>query len=338
MRDPDKGRFMDAVAHVQCEEIPFFESDPDITLVNAILGKDFPLSLHAYELPTPDYVELNRRMGNDMIYFAHIWRLGRKEKTDEDGRIHYVDGMMKTADSLRDIRYPDLSLVERRLNGLLECIEGLGFGIVCSTQSAPMVVATAMGYQDYWLATLDRAGFVHEFTRTIQDWCMTELELLMQYPIDVVKTASGFVTKTGPMCSPEMLEEFETPCVRECMEAAKAGGLPVYFHIDGNVTGMLDSIVEMGVDILNPVEPCDGAQDIYRIKEEYGDRLALCGNIDVAGVLLRGSPEDVERDVREHIAGLARGGGYIVASSHDIHHLIPVENFFAMRDATHGYR
>jgi hypothetical protein len=336
MREPDKKRFMDAVAHVEAREIAFFECDPDITLVNAILGKDFPLSLHAYELPIPDYVELNRRMGNDMIYFAHIWRLGRKEKIDEAGRIHYVDGMMKTAASLKDVWYPDLGLLERRLCELCERIEGTDFGVVCSTQSAPLVVATAMGYQDYWLATLDRPGFVHGFTRTIQDWCIREAELLMQYPIDVLKIGSGFVTKTGPMCSPEMLEEFETRYLRECIDAAKARGLPVYFHMDGNVTGMLDKIIEMGVDVLNPLEPCDGAQDIYRIKEQYGGRLALCGNIDVNGVLLRGSPEEVKRDVREHVARLAQGGGYIVASSHDIHQMIPIENFFAMRDAAHG--
>ena len=140
------------------------------------------------------------------------------------------------------------------------------------------------------------------------------------------------------MCSPDMLEEFETRYVRQGIEAARARGLPVCFHIDGNVTSMLDDIVEMGVDILNPIEPCDGAQDIYRIKERCGDRLALCGDIDVNGVLYRGSPADVERDVREHIAGLARGGGYIVASSHDLHQLIPIENFYAMRDATHDYR
>ena len=60
--------------------------------------------------------------------------------------------------------------------------------------------------------------------------------------------------------------------------------------------------------------------------------------IDVDGVLLNGTTEDVKRDVEEHIEKLAVGGGYVVSSSHDLHQLIPLENFYAMRDAVHNYQ
>ncbi|NWG14341.1 MAG: hypothetical protein HXY20_12495 [Acidobacteria bacterium] len=338
MRNPDKRRFLDAVRHVESEEIALFECDPDISQVNKILGKSFPLSLHAYDLPIPDYVELNCRMGNDMIYFYHVWRLGRKEKEDSSGRIHYIDGTMKTPDSLGEIWYPDLDQVRARLEELLNRIGGSGFGVVCGTQSASFTAATAMGIQDYWYQTIDNPGFVHEFQKRLHEYCIREQEVLMQYPIDVIKIGSGFVTKTGPMCSRQMLEEFETAYLREQSRAAVAEGLPVYFHIDGNITGMIPDILEMGVSIVNPVEPCSGRQDIYRIKELWGRKLALCGNIDVDGVLLNGTPAEVRLDVEEHIDRLAPGGGYVVASSHDIHQLIPLENFYAMRDAVHEHR
>jgi uroporphyrinogen decarboxylase len=338
MRDPDKRRFLNAVNHVESEEIAFYECDPDISQVNKILGKNFPLSLHAYELPIPDYVELNRRMGNDMIYFSHIWRLGRKQMEDEEGRLHYVDGTMKTQDSLKDIWRPNLDHLEARLEELLNLIDGSGFGVVCGIQSASFTVSTAIGIQDYWYNTVDNPGFIHEFQKRLHEYCMREQERFMQYPIDAIKIGSGFVTKTGPMCSPGMLEEFQTAYLREESLAAVAKGLPVYCHIDGNITGIIPGILDMGVRIINPIEPCSGRQDIYEIKRLWGQRLALCGNIDIDGVLLNGTPAEVKQDVQEHIDRLAVGGGYVVASSHDIHQLIPLANFYAMRDAVHEYR
>ena len=78
--------------------------------------------------------------------------------------------------------------------------------------------------------------------------------------------------------------------------------------------------------------------DIYEIKRIHGVRMALHGNIDVAGVLAAGTPGDVAADTVEHMRRLASGGGYIVGSSHDLGVNIPLENFCAMRDAVHGYR
>jgi uroporphyrinogen decarboxylase len=164
------------------------------------------------------------------------------------------------------------------------------------------------------------------------------MEMAMGYPVDVVKIGSGLITNIGPMLSPGTMEEFEFSLLREQAELVKERKLPLFFHVDGKVTPLIPQFLEMGVDILNPIDPCSGLQDIYEIKELYGDRLTLCGNIDIDNVLLKGSPEDVAEDVRAHIDRLARGGGYIVASSHNLHELIPVENFYAMRDTVHNYK
>ena len=338
MRPPDKNRIFHGVRHIESDEIPFLESDPDILLVNQILGKDFPLRLHAFELPVPDYVELSRRMGNDMIYVADIWRLGRNELTDEQGRIHYVDGTMKTPQSLNDIGYPDLDLTRKRLEELLAAVEGTGFGISCNNRTAPTVVRSAIGYEDYWIALINNPRFVLDFQRIIDEQCLRELEMLLEYDIDMIHLASGVGSKSGSMCSPDMLEEFEYPFLRQQINRVKEAGKIVHFHIDGNVTDLIPDLINMGVDVLHPLEPCGGAQDIYETKQQYGSRITLHGNIDVAGILLKGNPEQVQLDVHQHIDALARGGGYIVGSSHDLHADVPIENFYAMRDAAHSYR
>ena len=93
----------------------------------------------------------------------------------------------------------------------------------------------------------------------------------------------------------------------------------------------------VGMDILNPIDPSAEGQDIYELKDIYGRKITFCGNINIDGVLLTGDPEDVKTDVQNHMEKLAVGGGYIVASSHDLHQLIPIDNIYAMRDAVHDY-
>ena len=330
-RDPDKRRFLDAARHIETAEIPLFEIGPDMALAWQILGKDLPMDRLVNDLPIPDYVELNRRMGNDMIYFAHVWRLGRVQRQDAEGRLHYIDGRMKRPEDLADIWYPDLDLLKRRLEALLNAVEGTGMGVVCSTQPAPFIVATAMGYQDFWVNAKQRPEFVEAFTRIIQAWRLRDLDAYLRFPVEVIKIGSAFVTKTGLMCSPAMLERLEAAILPPDVHVFE--GRLVFHHIDGNIARMIPDFIAMGIDILNPIEPCAGLQDIYAIKAQYGDRIALCGNIDIDGVLMHGSREEIIRDVQEHLDRLGGGGGYICASSHDLHPLIPLENFYAMRDA-----
>ena len=338
MRTPDKNRILRAVRHLENAEIPLLEITPDIAIANQILGREFPLSRQAYELPVPDYVELNLRMGNDLLYFADIWRLGRKEMTDAEGRIHYIDGVMKTPDTLADIWFPDLDAIERRLEETLSAIEGTGLGMMCAARHAPSAVSVMVGIQDYWIGLIDQPEFIHEFQRLIQEYCQHELELFARYPVDAIMLGLNIGMKSGPMCSPEMLEEFHYPALREMIDIARSHDLAAWVHVDGDAAKMIPAFIDMQADVLHPLEPCGGAQDIYAVKQRCGEHLALHGNIDVAGVLAHGTPEEVREDTVAHMEQLGVGGGYIVGSSHDLNATIPVENFFAMRDAVHDFR
>ncbi|MDP6523999.1 MAG: uroporphyrinogen decarboxylase family protein [Kiritimatiellia bacterium] len=338
MRLPDKRRFINAVNHIEQAEIPLFELEADMAIVRQMMGQDYDMALHSFELPIADVVEWNRRMGNDMVYFGHVWHLGRKEQTDADGRVHYVDGMMKERSSLEDITYPEMDVLRRRLDELFAALDGTGFGVCHGAQTAGFTVPTAIGYGDFCMQTITDPEFILDFQKRVHDYCMREMEMILEYPVDVIKIASGLITTTGSMISPEMMDQFEFPYIADLANLIKSRDRLVLFHVDGDVTPHIPRFLEMGADILNPIDPSSGAEKIYEIKAAYGDLLALCGNIDIDGVLLKGTPEDVRADVHEHIERLAAGGGYIVASSHDLHQLLPVENVYAMRDAVHSFR
>jgi len=95
---------------------------------------------------------------------------------------------------------------------------------------------------------------------------------------------------------------------------------------------VLPDVVECGFAAIQPVEP--KAMDIVEVKRRYGKHLCLIGNIDLGGSLVRGTPEQVEAEVRQRIRELAPGGGYMVGSSNSITNYVPLDNFRAMIEAT----
>ena len=338
IRKPNKQRIFDAINHVETGEIPILEIDPDMSLVNQILKKKLPMHLHSFELEVEDNIELNKRMGNDLTFFSHVWRVGRKEFSDDDGRIHYIDGTIKTREQLKDVWFPSLDKLEKRLEDHCKKVDGTGMGILCKAQTPAFTTMSAMGYSDFLLNTIMDPDFTYDFINMIHEYCMKELEVFLKYPIDIVQVSSGLVTNTGPMVSYKDLEPLEFKFIEEEMQLVKSMGKKVHFHIDGRVDDMIPRFLEMGTDILNPIDLCAGNQDVFAIKEKYGSQITISGNIDIEAVLKDGTPEQVKENVTMHIDKLKKGGGYIVSSCHNLHELVPVENFYAMRDTVLNYK
>ncbi|MCX6994185.1 MAG: hypothetical protein NT011_13730 [Kiritimatiellaeota bacterium] len=337
MRKPNKNRYLNAIRHMETKEICFQEDEVETSVASKILGRPLPM-VRPYELPVKDYVELNLRYGNDMVFLNNVWELGRKNIIDSQGRKQYVDGTMKTPEDLKQIKFPDLGAIKKSIEELLAGIEGTGLGLKYTANQTPFIVTTAIGYQDYYMDLIVNPAFIHEFQKRVNDFCLRELELALSYPIDVAQVSAIFFSKNGPLFCREMIEEFEYPSLRQRVKLIKDKGLPVSVHADGYFMDFIPDFIKMGIDVINPVEPCDGNQDIYKIKAMYGNKIALHGNIDLAGVLAYGTPQEVEKDVIEHIEKLSVGGGYICASSHNITEAVPIDNFYAMRDAVLNYR
>jgi uroporphyrinogen decarboxylase len=127
-----------------------------------------------------------------------------------------------------------------------------------------------------------------------------------------------------------MIKPFHAEIYQEIKKRTKAR---VFYHSDGNIYPLLGDLVELGIDLLNPVQVNAGDMgDTARLKREFGDRLSFCGAIDTAWVLPHGTPADVRAEVRRRIRDLGPGGGYILASVHCIQPDVPLENVVAMLD------
>lgn len=135
---------------------------------------------------------------------------------------------------------------------------------------------------------------------------------------------------TTTMISPAMFRRFIFPHMRRLTEKCHSRSLPFIKHTDGNIEVVeSEFLLECGIDGYHAIEPSAG-MDIGRLKREFGDRIALLGNIDCGELMTNGTKEDVVAAVRRCIRDTAPGGGYVLSSSNSIHSAIPTENFLAM--------
>jgi 5-methyltetrahydrofolate--homocysteine methyltransferase len=152
---------------------------------------------------------------------------------------------------------------------------------------------------------------------------------------DFIWPADDVAFKTGLFLPPRIMKEMWLPHLERIIEPALNAGKPVMFHSDGKIDEIIPWLIDIGIDCIHPMDPY--GIDYREYKKKFGCRVCLAGNIDIEYPLAHGSPEDVERDVKEHMEVLKPGGGYVACSSHSIVNYIPHENFISMINAIHKY-
>jgi uroporphyrinogen decarboxylase len=157
------------------------------------------------------------------------------------------------------------------------------------------------------------------------------LEAVGEY-IHVIGFYDDFGIQTGPMISPVQFRELIKPHLEVIYNSVHAiSDARVFLHTCGSVYEFMEDLIEVGVDILNPVQTSAFHMQPRILKEEFGDRIVFWGGgCDVQRVLPLGSPDDVRRDVRGRIEILGKGGGFVFAPIHNIVAGVPPENIAAM--------
>lgn len=152
--------------------------------------------------------------------------------------------------------------------------------------------------------------------------------------LDMVYFYDDVATQNSLMISPSMWKKFVRPYHAKIIELAHRYHKPVMYHTDGSVYQLIPEFIEMGVDVLNPLQPDAKDMDLQRIKDEFGSRLTFHGGVDIMRTLPRGKREQVMAEVKERVRVLGRDGGYILCSSHHIQPDTPIENVMAMYDVS----
>jgi uroporphyrinogen decarboxylase len=155
-----------------------------------------------------------------------------------------------------------------------------------------------------------------------------------RFKLDWFWTGDDVASQQNMMLSPRSWRALVKPHLARVFEVGHAHGLPVAFHCCGALRAIIPDLIEIGMDVLNPVQSNCPGMDPLELKREYGDRIAFMGGVDTQGLLPHGSALEVRRETERLLAGMtADGGGYILAASHTISPETPDANIFAMYEA-----
>jgi len=155
--------------------------------------------------------------------------------------------------------------------------------------------------------------------------------------VDMIWLGDDVGSQHGMIMSPAMWRAILRPRLSAFIRTLKDinPAIKVAYHSCGNITAIVGDLVEIGVDVLNPIQPA--CMNLEHLAQAYGDKLCFWGSIDEQQTLPFGSPEDVRREVEARIKVLGRHGGLILGPTHHVQLDTPMENFWAMVDAiTHG--
>lgn len=153
---------------------------------------------------------------------------------------------------------------------------------------------------------------------------------LTQMGVDMIWTGDDIGAQNAMLISPKTWRTFLKPRMADFVSEIKAINpqLKVAYHSDGLIYPIIRDLIEIGIDVLNPIQPA--SMDPARLKQEYGDKLCFWGSIDEQHTLPFGSVENVENEVQTRLETLGKGGGLILGPTHHVQLDTPMENFWAM--------
>jgi uroporphyrinogen decarboxylase len=194
------------------------------------------------------------------------------------------------------------------------------------------------GIQEGLMDLVANLDFVEAFLDRLTQTICTAQELFLSEVgdlIDVHFAADDLSGQAWPLISPRLYRRLIKPRQARILQTIRAKTqAKIFYHSCGAIDEFIPDLIEIGVEIINPVQVSARGMDSAGLKKKYGHNLSFWGGgCDTQNVLSRGSPQDVVREVRRRIADLAPGGGFVFNPVHNIQPLVPVENVAAMFEA-----
>ncbi|MBL7005665.1 MAG: hypothetical protein ISR78_01140 [Spirochaetia bacterium] len=197
-------------------------------------------------------------------------------------------------------------------------------------------------YMDFYLEPEFANALLDKVTDCYKQMYTNYMREVGEY-VQIVYLTDDFGSQNSMLMSKDMWETFMKPRQAALIAHIKslAPHVNVMFHTDGSVLPIIDGMIEMGVDILNPVQTSvEELKDTRALNERYGDTIAFHGAIDVQNIMVNATPDQIREEVNMRLCDLGKGGGYIIATCHNIGYDIPPENlkaFYAAVQEFSGY-
>lgn len=259
----------------------------------------------------------------------------RFRRTGPNSGVSPVDPPIKKANQLNDIEFPDPT--DDRLFSPLESRE------LADDRFSLAVKYAGLFERAYFLRGMDNLymdfyrnpEFVEELLDRILGYLLSIVNRMLEYDVDGVMIGEDWGGQDKLLFNPKTWRKFIKPRVEKLYAKIKASGLPVFLHSCGNIESIIPDLIEIGVNVINPLQVL--AMNPFEIKEKYGDKVAFFGGVSTQ-ILPFSTPAEVKDMVKKTLEKMSRGGGYILAPDQEIQRDVPLENIFAFIEAAKEYR
>jgi len=155
--------------------------------------------------------------------------------------------------------------------------------------------------------------------------------------VDGIFFSDDWGSQKGLLINPEDWRKYYKPSYKKMFDRVRSGGAHVWMHLCGNITAILPDLIDLGLNVLNPVQP--QAMDVIKLSREYGGKVCFYGGVDVQNTLINGTKEDVKNEIHQLVELFGKfNGGYIGDTSHSIMPETPLDNVIALYETFLEYQ
>lgn len=280
-------------------------------------------------------VSLNyRKTTVDSRHFIDEWGVTRVTYDDYPNPVGFP---IKNESDLDQFSVPDPD-DEYRYRSIQKAIDELGSetAVVARVKDVVSHPRDLMGFEEYLVAFYTQPELIARLMEMCVEHSSRVGRNLRELGVEVVVVGDDIANNHGLLFSPDMYREQVYPHFTALMESLVQIGLLVIKHSDGDLRSVVEDLVATGISCLDPIDPL-GNMDMSYMKANFGERIALKGNVDCVHTLVDGSPDEVVRDTLRCILAASPGGGHIISSSNSIHRGISVANYRLFLDTVREF-
>ena len=345
-------RFLGAFLHQELDRVPVFDTPNNPELFKRELGQE---NLYSHGVPM---VHLSRKLGMDACLVVERGYTGLiSEFVKWSDKYHFTDELgvpYVCNDTSWPLAVPERAAITDRKTwetvtlpdprekwrheeirkAVAEAHRGKkdDIAVIAGVRSGFSVLYISMGLEALSINLFDDPDLIAEMAEELtQFWTESSLAAI-EAGADAVFIANDMGLNRGTIISPESIRKYFLPSLtRQIDEIHRAGG-KVIFHSCGNIKAVLPDLVEAGIDCYNNIQVGAG-MDLKGVKNDFGEKIVLMGNVDATGVMTSNEPMIIENSVRDVIQTASPGGGHILATDHSFHKGIPLKNIYRFIEA-----
>jgi len=300
------------------------------------------LDIDGILMVSPPYVGPPLRSDGD--YSVDPWGFGWKVQEYATGKyleqVYYPLAEAETIADLEAYNWPDPDWYD--YDAVPSLAARCGGRAIGGGYTAPFYYHNMLrGLELSLMDPLVRPEFTHCLLQHVSDFFTEYHRRLFEAAhevIDVTQVTDDFGSQHGLLISPRVFDKFYREPMQRAIDLAKSYGITVFHHDDGDCRRLLPTFVEMGVEVLNPIQWRCGDWDLAALKADFGDALCFHSAVDNQQTLPFGSPDDVRGQIKRLIETLASDHtGFIVGPCHNLQANTPTENIIALYEAAREY-